>query len=364
MNILLLTVGTVNYNCDINFFEPLKNIAHNVIRYNYIEKMNAIGKRKMNKEIINIVKTERPEYVFFITYGDKIIKDSTLDKIGILGSKVIAWFGDDHRRFDNYSRFVSKHIFCSITTDKEAYKRYKDLCLNVIMSQWASNPNYYKKISSNFKYDVTFVGNIYGDRLEFINFLIENGISLHIFSRSFGNFIKFDDMIKVFNESKINLNFSGSSSESKIKQIKGRVFETTMCGGFLLTEYVEGLEEYFCIGEEIECFSDRNELLKKINYYLINEEKRKKIAEAGQKASFERHTWEKRLRNVFDELNKTKDMNRNQSQISKLKEILMEIKMRDMYYDKKKLIKICKNKKYKILKLKMIFKKWMYEILK
>ena len=66
MKILYLTVGRVNYDCNINFYEPLKSLFEDVIYYNYLERIQQIGKRSMNKEIINIVKKEKPEYVFFI----------------------------------------------------------------------------------------------------------------------------------------------------------------------------------------------------------------------------------------------------------------------------------------------------------
>ncbi|HDZ69262.1 MAG TPA: hypothetical protein ENH43_02460, partial [Phycisphaerales bacterium] len=41
--ILFLTVGCINYDCDINFYEPLKQIFSNVINYNYIERIKQIG---------------------------------------------------------------------------------------------------------------------------------------------------------------------------------------------------------------------------------------------------------------------------------------------------------------------------------
>lgn len=327
MKILYLTVGCVNYDCNINFYEPLKLLFEDVIYYNYLDRILKIGKKQMNEEILNIVSKERPEYVFFHTYQNQVT-DATLDKIAKLGSKVIAWFTDDHWRFDNYSRFVAKHVFCSITTDKKAFKKYKHLNINIIKSEWASNPHYYRKIPSNFKYDVSFVGQSYGNRAELLHFLKENGVSMHIFGRGFGNYIEFDEIIRIFNETKINLNLSGSSANNVIKQIKGRVFEVTMCGGFLLTEYVEGIEEYFHIGKEIECFHERNEALKKIEYYLKNEDKRKEIAEAGFIASHERHTWEKRLGDVFNELNNIREI-KKELFISRIYDKIIEIKQRE-----------------------------------
>ena len=80
MKILLLTVGTINYNCDINFFESMKSMGYDVIRYNYYEKFNEIGKAKMNKEIIALAESICPDYIFFITYQEQI-SNNTLEKL-------------------------------------------------------------------------------------------------------------------------------------------------------------------------------------------------------------------------------------------------------------------------------------------
>jgi spore maturation protein CgeB len=330
MKILLLTGGCVTYDCDINFYEPLKSLFDEVIYYNFLERIQKIGKKETNKEIMGVVNRERPNYTFFITYENEI-QDSTLDKIAKLNSKVIAWFSDDLSRFDNYSRFIAKHIFCSLTADKGAYKKYRNLDLNVIRTQFAANPDYYKKIPSTFKYDVSFVGQNHVSRAEFLNFLQDKGVALKVFGRGFGSYIEFNDLIKVFNESKINLNLSGSAYDYRVKQIKGRVFEVPMCGGFLLTEYAEGLEECFHIGEEIDCFQDRDEALEKIEYYLENEKERNKIAHAGYVASQERHTWNKRLGDVFQKLDNMKEINRAPSIISKISDKITEIKVRKDY---------------------------------
>ena len=68
MTLLLLTVGTINYNNDINFYEPLKDMGINVVRYNYIERLQQIGKRRMNREIIDRAQSEHPDYIFLLTY--------------------------------------------------------------------------------------------------------------------------------------------------------------------------------------------------------------------------------------------------------------------------------------------------------
>ena len=108
--ILFLTVGCINYDCNINFYEPLKQIFSNVTNYNYIGKIKNIGKESMNAEIIEIARKERPDYVLFHTYQDQI-ELTTLNTLNALGTKVVAWFSDDHWRFENYSKIIAKHVF-------------------------------------------------------------------------------------------------------------------------------------------------------------------------------------------------------------------------------------------------------------
>jgi len=301
--ILFLTVGCINYDCNINFYEPLKQIFSNVINYNYIEKIKQIGKESMNAEIIEVARKERPDYVLLHTYQDQVELE-TLDAIDAFGIKVIAWFSDDHWRFENYSKIIAKHVFCSVTTDKHSVDKYIKSGLNIIRSQWASNQDYYKKTDSKFVYDVSFVGQNYGKRQENLLYLRNSGVPVSVFGRRFGKFLEFNDIIKVFNASKINLNFSGSSLNDDVKQIKGRVFEVPMCGGFLLTEYVDGIEEYYEIGKEIECFESITEAVEKISYYLKHNDKRMEIANSGHHRALREHTWVKRLKGIFDEVNK------------------------------------------------------------
>lgn len=301
--ILFLTTGHINYDCDINFCMPLMQIFSVVHSYNYVEKTNTIGQVATNAEIIEIVKKENPDYIFLSTYLHQI-NTETLDRIAEIGVKVIAWFSDDHWRFDNYSKLIAKHVFCSVTTDKYAVEKYKQEGLKVIKSQWASNPDYYKKIDSGILYDVSFVGGKYKKRQKKLDYLKSKDVCINVFGKGFNSFLKFDKMIEVFNASRINLNFSDSSTKGFDTQIKGRVFEIPMCGGFLLTEYADGIEDYFEIGKEIEGFESLREAAGKVEYYLKYEDKRMEIAKAGQDRSLKDHTWVKRFKKLFYELEK------------------------------------------------------------
>lgn len=87
-------------------------------------------------------------------------------------------------------------------------------------------------------------------------------------------------MNKIFYLSKINLNITLPSIESGAPQ---RILDIMGCGGFVLTNYQEELEDLFVIGKEIEVFRNIDELKEKCSYYLTHERERLTIAMNGYK---------------------------------------------------------------------------------
>lgn len=107
------------------------------------------------------------------------------------------------------------------------------------------------------------------------------------------------DMPKVFAGSKINLNLS---LRTIISGIPLRVFDIMGAGGFVLTNDQPELSEFFVEGEDYEAFRSEEEMLGKIDYYLLHEEERKKIAENGCRKVRSRHTYTERIRQIEREL--------------------------------------------------------------
>ncbi len=309
--VLVLTVGCINYDHDINHFEPIQHIFPRTIRYNYCERSQELGRKAMNKELLDLAKVEQPDYIFYITYQNQVMLE-TLVKLNNRGAVLIGWFSDDQWRFDEFSKHLSKYLQFSITTCRKAYEAYKALGYHPVLCQWGSNPRCYKRAkSTRKKHDVTFVGGRHGDRSSFVDALDKEGIRLSTFGRGWGERVSFEDMLRIFSKSKINLNFSSSSVDPSLKQIKGRVFEIPMCGGFLLTEYAPDLEEWYEIDVEIVCFTETREAIEKIRYYLDHKEERARIAEAGYRRALQSHSWDIRLREVFQKIREME--NKNQS---------------------------------------------------
>lgn len=101
----------------------------------------------------------------------------------------------------------------------------------------------------------------------------------------------------IYAGSKINLNIS-------LKGIEGgtpkRIIDICGVGGFALTNYCEETAELFEENKEIVMFKTPEELVEKADYYLKQEDLRKQIALSGQRKVLENYTYEKKLKNLMD----------------------------------------------------------------
>lgn len=96
----------------------------------------------------------------------------------------------------------------------------------------------------------------------------------------------------IFHFSKINLNITSKSIRTGLPL---RIFDILGCGGFCLTNYQSELADYFTIGQDLECYTDANDLSEKVTYYLSHEEERAEIARNGFETVQKYHNYPERL---------------------------------------------------------------------
>lgn len=85
--------------------------------------------------------------------------------------------------------------------------------------------------------------------------------------------------VRAINSFDINLNFVRHSNRD---EHNSRSMEIPACGGFLLSERTDELQDLFEEGKEAEYFGSSDELVDKVNFYLKNEKTRVKIAKGGR----------------------------------------------------------------------------------
>jgi len=89
-----------------------------------------------------------------------------------------------------------------------------------------------------------------------------------------------EEYFDILARAKIGINFSYSVDKH---QLKGRVLDTMMSGALLLEQKNNQIECYFKDGEDYVSFTSKEDLVKKIKYFLQNDAERVAIAERGRK---------------------------------------------------------------------------------
>ena len=286
----------------------------------------------LQSKIINHADKIKPDLIFFILMKDEIEKETIIT----LSSKykTLNWFCDDQWRFDSFTKDIAKLFSFCITVDKYSIVKYRQIGINPIESQWATfDYNYELSLSRiNYQYEVSFIGTKNITREWIIHELNKRNIQVNCFGSGWeSGKVEYSEMQKIFYNSKINLNLSNSipkdirfyifllqklfainfdfktkisylkqlKSLKKLEQIKARNFEIPGCGGFQLSQYALGIDDYYSSGKEIIFFSEINELFLQINFYLLNDNLREKIRNAGYKRT-SINTYNSRIKNIFD----------------------------------------------------------------
>ena len=304
----------------INFYDVLVSMGHDVVLFDFAAEMSALGKAGMNRKLVERVEQEQPSLALFSLYTDQFEAETiqTLRQY----TQTLCFFHDDTWRV-TFSRYWAEKFDYFTTPD--VYGEYKYTALGIktgLHFPFGCNQQVFKKIDLPKKYDVSFVGSWHPMREWLIKRLRKAGFSVK--AAGFGwpeGTLDYDEMVQIFNESKINLNFSNSTSwdiryllssprallnslrsPKTIEQIKARHFEISSCGAFQLSYYVEGLERQYVIGEEIAIYLDQEDLIQKVKFYLNNDSLREKIAERAYHRSLRQHTFERRFNEVFQRM--------------------------------------------------------------
>jgi hypothetical protein len=284
---------TTEFEMPVDTVRALNRIeGHRIISINHrklydqngITEASRIIEGQLKKNNIDIVMYGLGvEYDFSIEYFAKLRESYFL--------VLCAW--EDAQYFEKSSKYYSQAFDLVSTEGKLNVQRYAMYGIDAIPYYGAFDTRNWLNMSCKKTRDACFVGSIDKiGRKEYLEHLVNNKVDIGIFgSGTAGGVLSYSDMNKLYCSSKIGLSFSGVSNltaldknitiNRRIKPIKGRAQEIALTGTFVLAEYSPGLAEIFEIGIEIDVFSSREELLRKLNYYLEHEPEREKMAEKG-----------------------------------------------------------------------------------
>jgi spore maturation protein CgeB len=306
---------------ETNFRSALEGMGHNVTAYDFMEGAASKGVAAMRAELVSLAAEMQPDLAFFALFTDQL-DVPTIEAVGRAGGcPTVNWFADDHWRFDDFTRHFAPAFDLAVTTDADSLPKYRTLAnIRVHLSQWACNRYAYTKVTDELAHDVTFVGQPHGDRRRTVANLQSAGLPVECWGFGWpAGLLDHDQMVATFASTRINLNLSNSSEVPGLRararrllgwnpppprppQIKGRNFEVPGCGGFLLTERVPHLEEYFEFGREVAVFDRADDLAEQIRHWLEHEGERRAVAEAGHRRVLAEHTYDHRFAAIFEQL--------------------------------------------------------------
>lgn len=283
------------------------------VTYHYPDWHPSDGFAKLQAAIMS----DQVDAIFHVAFNETMDLELRLARMAMLKDiPVIQWDCDSSWRFHNWVLPRKERVSHFVTTHSNTVDWYKENGLNVIRSQWAGSPLYKPDNFKGKKYDVSFIGQKHGQledgtfwRQKVIEEIRNAGIDIHLFGNYWdgqpnwhGYLTDFEQMLDVFQTSKICLNLSNPWHINTLPQIKGRHFEIPQVGTLQVSTPADDLERYFVPDEEIVIADSVQTLIEKLQYYLANDEEREKIAAAGHARMQKDHQWSQRLQAIFEEV--------------------------------------------------------------
>lgn len=305
--IMVITV-TDSRNYPNHFWEkPLRESCKELIWINLQDLYFKNGKKETEKILLERLDIEKPDFLFMF---DSLYYDLDLPviltKLRAISPKTFSFFfsGDDDVEFDEvrYLGLFFDYLFIAHNNFAPLYKR--DGLKNFFFIIQTKST---KITAIDKEYDVCFIGTPKADRKEILYYLHKKGIKLKVFGYNWehdpdlkeiaGGVLPPEDYLKTIAQTKINLCFSKNVFGTP--GMKGRFLEISECKAFSLVEEDPHLSDLFKEGKEIIFFKDKEDLFKKIVFYLDHDKEREKIANESYKKVKLKFDFEKNIKEII-----------------------------------------------------------------
>lgn len=164
---------------------------------------------------------------------------------------------------------------------------------------FANTKFYFPVIRKNkkFKFDILFIGNSRNIYRNAVKYCIQNGINISIIGSGWEQFV---DKKYIVKKCVTNKNVKYYYSNSKIiladhyedmrlaGAISNRIYNITACCGFCICDDVKNIGKIF--NDSVPTFKTEEDLIKLVNYYLNNSEKRTELSKKAHEITIKNYT--------------------------------------------------------------------------
>jgi hypothetical protein len=355
---------------DLNLRRSLEDMGHELVRFDFPgwpDDADAawlkFGKPRTNERLVQLFRDEhrkRPLDLFYGYLYSSVAYPATIDLIRQSGVPTVNFSCNNVHQFE-LVRDIAPHFDLCVVPEQAAQADFVRAGARPIRIQLAANPRVYRPYPEPRIYDVTFVGQRYAERADFLDHLHHNAVQVRAWGAGWQPRKRLDmahlkaaaalvederfdglrrlvrrtpssaltnsstpaadgvdtsayggprllqrDLVRMFSASRLSLGFAtaGSShlTDKRLTHLRLREFEAPMSGALYLTEDQPELGEYFEPGTEMLTYVDRDDLLDKARYYLAHQEESERIRHAAAERARRDHTWQHRFGELFTAL--------------------------------------------------------------
>ena len=184
------------------------------------------------------------------------------------------------------------------SNDKDSVELHRKNNISAYQLPMATDTSFFHPVVPKEKYicDVLHLGAAHADRIESVKILAKD-FDTHVYGENWEQcgvkgrgFLFGEDVLTALSSAKIVIVFSPTPLGKQI--VKPQLFNFLSTGSLVLTEDFSDLHSYFDVGEDLVGFTDIDDILEKIKYYLSHPEEANSIRKAGRQKALH-YTWDK-----------------------------------------------------------------------
>jgi spore maturation protein CgeB len=183
-----------------NLYEPLVDLGHDVVEFdfdlsptvkhcdplipahkNFIEHNRPL----VSQELLHQIKTAhtaKPIDLFFSYFYDACVLPEVIDEIRRMGIVTVNWYCNGSYQLYLVAEIAPHYDWC-LVPERFRLNDYRAMGAHPIYCQEAANPNIYRPYDVPVEYDVTFIGQAYGDRTAYIKYLLDQNIDVRLWGQ-------------------------------------------------------------------------------------------------------------------------------------------------------------------------------------
>ena len=354
---------------DLNLRRSLEDMGHHLVRFDFPgwpddadPIWQRLGKPRTNERLLEAFRDalrQGPIDLFYSYLYSSVAYPETIDLIRQSGVPTVNFSCNNVHQFD-LVRDIAPRFDACVVPEAAAQHDFRAVGARPLRIQLAANPRVYRPYPEPRVYDVTFVGQRYADRADFLGHLHRNGVDVRAWGAGWQPGKRLDlaharaalalvederlgglarllrrrlrrsarptagsgqaadavdtrpfggprllqrDLIRMFSRSRASLGFATAGDshlgDRRLTHLRLREFEAPMSGALYVTEQQPELAEYFEPGKEVLTYTDRDDLLDKVRYVLGHPEHAERIRRAGLERARREHTWQHRFGQLF-----------------------------------------------------------------